>query len=402
MEPFLRKKTVFNVTFLMHFFFILHLANEERNLKEEMKEKRKKLEALDSLRGIAVLMVIGYHLFPQFVKGGFLGVSLFFVLSGFLITLTSEVSWSKRTFTIVDFYSKRIRRIYPVLIILFVANVCIFTFVDKQLLGGVRSEGISFFLGYNNWWQIMHNVSYFQTDGLNSPFKHLWSLSIELQFYCLWPVFFLGYKKIFGERFLFNRIVWIGIGISAALLFMLYRPGEDPSRVYYGTDTRIFSILLGCLMGENYPLYAKNFSKESKKAKYFQGMLFLGGTVAFFFTDENAPWTYRIGLFLTSVLFAVIIYFAVDAQTITYRLLNQSFLKWIGKRSYGVYMYHFPLLILWKVFFGMKLMVLETIPLVCLILLSAAYSYKYIEKPILAQVKRYGDRKEVFFNEIQK
>lgn len=393
---------MFDVTFLMHFFFILHLANEERNLKEEMKEKRKKLEALDSLRGIAVLMVIGYHLYPEFVKGGFLGVSLFFVLSGFLITLTSEASWTRSTFTITDFYSKRIRRIYPVLVVLFVANVCIFTFVDKQLLGGIRSEGISFFLGYNNWWQIMHNVSYFQTNGLSSPFKHLWSLSIEVQFYCLWPIFFLGYKKILGERFLFNRIVWIGIGISAALLFMLYQPGEDPSRVYYGTDTRIFSILLGCLMGENYQLYTGGFSKESKEEKYLQGALLFLGLVAFFFTNENSPWTYRIGLFLTSILFAVVILFAVDVKSFTYRVLNQSFLKWIGKRSYGVYMYHFPILILWKAFFGMKITVLEAVPLVCLILVSAAYSYKYMEKPILTQEKWYGNRKEVFFDEIQK
>lgn len=156
----------------------------------------RQIAGLDGLRGIAILGVMGYHLMPHTLPGGFLGVNLFFVLSGYLMAITSIRTQAQSGFRVGKFYWKRIVRIYPALVLAVCSTVFMAQFFAPDSLPGVRREVLSIFSGSNNWWQMNQNASYFTRITGASPFTHLWSLAIEMQFYILWPVLFLGYTTL--------------------------------------------------------------------------------------------------------------------------------------------------------------------------------------------------------------
>ena len=131
------------------------------------------IKGLDGLRGIAVIGVVLYHIFPNVVKGGYLGVAIFFILSGYLIAITSESAWEKQKFNVKSFYNKRIKRIYPALIIMVVATAGMLTILNKESLRGIRRELCGIFFNYNNWWQIMQSESYFTKISNATPYTHL-------------------------------------------------------------------------------------------------------------------------------------------------------------------------------------------------------------------------------------
>lgn len=158
--------------------------------------QKKHIAGLDGLRGIATAAVVLYHMFPQYVKGGFLGVSLFFVLSGYLMAVTSERMAKNEGFDIFSFFMKRILKIYPALITVVGLTVVILKVVIKIPLNDILGEILSIVGGYNNWWQISRNTSYFTKVNGMSGLIHLWSLAVEMQFYVIWPVLFLLYRTI--------------------------------------------------------------------------------------------------------------------------------------------------------------------------------------------------------------
>ena len=152
-------------------------------------------KSLDTLRGIGITGIFLYHLFPSVFPGGFLGVPLFFVLSGYLMFITSESRFQKGKFSVGNYYKKRILKIYPALFTMVMAICCYLTLFQRSLLTGIQGEIASIFLGYNNWWQIGQKASYFSKTGNASLFTHLWFLAVELQLYLLWPMLFFLYKK---------------------------------------------------------------------------------------------------------------------------------------------------------------------------------------------------------------
>lgn len=310
------------------------------------------IAGLDGLRGIAVIGVILYHLFPETIKGGFLGVSLFFVLSGYLMAITSERYWDGRRFKIITFYKKRISRIYPSLIFVVLITAEVLKILAPEVLNGIREEILSIFLGYNNIWQISQNASYFTRISNASPFTHLWSLSIELQFYFIWPLFYVIYTWLNqnGKKE-YSRYVFIIPSVFSVLcLQFLFRPGQDVTNVYYNTITRMFSLFMGAYVGFSCRKTKRRHMSRVKAVKqiclFVICMILL--IISYIFTDGQSYFTYRIGLWASTVLFCEILKWAVNPDLPIGKWLDCKLLSWIGKRSYEIYLWQYPVIFIFQ------------------------------------------------------
>lgn len=310
------------------------------------------IHGLDGLRAIAIIGVVLYHLFPDTIQGGFLGVSLFLVISGFLMMIVCERAWQKNEFSVLSFYKKRLKRIYPALFIVVLSTACFLTLFLPDELRGIRQEVLSIFGGYNNWWQISQNASYFTRLENSSAFTHLWSLSIELQYYLVWPLLFLMYKLVspkFSEARGANIFLFAAI-LSAVVMFVLYRPGKDPSRIYYGTDTRCFSLFLGAYLGAIYSDIKRiRFSLQGKRFAIGCLVTCMTVLIAFcLFMNGQDPFTYRGGMFLADIFFTGVVALAIHPQLPVGKWLDILPLSWIGKRSYEIYLWYFPVISLYE------------------------------------------------------
>lgn len=315
---------------------------------------------LDALRGIAIIGIVLFHINPTLFPGGFLGVPLFFVLSGYLMYTTSMHRWKQHSFHILTYYCQRIRKIYPQLFLMVIATCCFLTLFLPKLLIGIRPEIASIFLGYNNWWQIAQNTSYFSMHAIPSPFKHLWFLAAELQFYLIWPFLFLLYQKLretisrtsaVRHRFpdLEDQICLLFLVlaiVSMIRMFVLYQPGSDPSRVYYGSDTMAFSLLLGVFLGafrENFP--TRTFiSRKSARILWILSFCILW--ILFLLVPGESTFLYHGGMFLLSILFTFLVDLMNRQDTAFGSLLGIALLAVPGRRSYQIYLWHYPILII--------------------------------------------------------
>ena len=217
-----------------------------------MGNKTKYIKGLDGLRALAVVMVLAYHLKLPIAKSGLLGVTVFFVLSGFLITriLITEIE-ETHTIDLKNFWVRRIRRLIPAVLSMSVVIIFVSAVVNRVVFTKGCKDFIASVLGFNNWWQIFNKVSYFEAAGAPSPFTHCWSLAIETQFYLIYPILLLLLSRVFRKRKkrgkVFASLSALLAVVSMILMAVLYNPNGDPSRVYYGTDTRAFSLLIGAL-----------------------------------------------------------------------------------------------------------------------------------------------------------
>ncbi|MEI3364560.1 MAG: acyltransferase [Enterocloster sp.] len=225
-----------------------------------MGKKRRYIKELDGIRAIAVIMVLAYHLKLALFKSGFLGVTVFFVLSGYLITgiLISEVE-EEGTIDLKNFWLRRIRRLVPAVMSMAVVIIFVSAVVNRIIFTKGCKDFLASVLGFNNWWQIFNKISYFEAAGVPSPFTHCWSLAIETQFYLIYPLILLGIYKLVKSRgegranrgLLFAGVTLLLALISVILMIVLFDPQQDASRVYYGTDTRAFSLLFGALLSSD-------------------------------------------------------------------------------------------------------------------------------------------------------
>lgn len=347
--------------------------------------KKIHMKGLDGLRGLAVISVILYHMYPSVFKGGFLGVSLFFVLSGYLIAVTSENNWSKGDFKTGFFYKKRLKRIYPPLFIVVFATVGLAAILTINVWKGSKTELASIILGYNNWWQISQNASYFTRIANASPFRHLWSLSIEIQFYLLWPLLFLFHKYLQNRGFKeYSHYIYLALSILSFFVLQFAFRENDISRAYYGTDTRMFSLFLGAFTG------TMQYRRGSRKTTYRQKRIYLFEFVvcmSFFLIacvcmDGEQELTYRIWLLVTSFLFCKIINLAVHANLPLGGWLDRRPLKWIGKRSYEIYLWHYPVIFLFQ-YLKIPITPLYAILIMCIILVLALWTHLIISDTAL-------------------
>ena len=362
------------------------------------------IPGLDGIRALAVLAVIAYHFNFSWALGGFLGVDIFFVLSGYLITSSIlPIEGNKLTVSLRQFWIRRFRRLLPAAYVMIFTTFVWVMFFNKELLNTLRGDAISSIFYSSNWWFIFHEVSYFDSFGSPSPLKNLWSLAIEEQFYIIWPILLIIGLYVFKKQSKLSIIVFIGAFCSALLMSILYEPGADPSRVYYGTDTRSFELLIGCWLALVWPMKRLSSKKLSTEHVYKLNSI---GLIAFsifilsiFFVDEYQVFLYRGGMFLLCINAAVLIACVCHPSSFLGKLLSLKPLCWIGSRSYGIYLWHYPIIVLstpvheignpvyWRV--GLQLV---------LILIIAELSYRFIEMPIRNQGFRSYFRKYLFIN----
>lgn len=346
------------------------------------------IPGLDGIRALAVLAVIAYHFNFSWARGGFLGVDIFFVLSGYLITSTMlPLKGNQLTVSLKKFWIGRFRRLLPAAYVMIITSFIWAMLFHKELLHTLRGDALSSIFYSSNWWFIFHKLSYFDSFGSPSPLKNLWSLAIEEQFYVIWPVLLMIGLYVVKKQSKLAKIVFIGAICSAILMAILYQPGADPSRVYYGTDTRCFELLIGCWLALIWPMKRLSSQKLStshmKKLNAISFISFTIFLVSIMYVDEFQTFLYRGGMFLFCLNSAVLIACVCHPVSILGRILAWKPLCWIGSRSYGIYLWHYPVMVLgtpiheignpsyWRI--ALQLVLIVTI---------AECSYRFIEMPI--------------------
>lgn len=309
-----------------------------------------KKKGLDSLRGIGIVGIVLFHLFPSVFPGGFLGVPLFFVLSGYFMFITTSDRVRRGRFRIGEYYKKRAVKLMPSLYIMVMAVCAWMTLFRMDQMAGIRGEIGSIFLGCENWWKIQQDTSYFTKLSGGSPFTHLWFLAVEIQFYLLWPALFFLYRKgceVMGERKMCFLFLILAL-ISAGRMYFLYTPGGDPSRVYYGTDTMAFPLFTGMFLGalrEQYPLLSSAVRKK-ENALFLSAGFVLVLCVLFVTVEGRSDYVYRGGMFWITIFFACMTAVVENMGAVMGDSLDRSFISWLGKNSYRIYLWHYPIIIL--------------------------------------------------------
>ncbi len=303
---------------------------------------------LDGLRALAVAAVVVFHLDETGLTGGFLGVDAFFVLSGFLITTLLVLEWRRTDgIGLLAFWGRRARRLLPALVLLLVAvSVYAAIEVPSTELGRLRWDGISGLFYVANWRFVASGQSYFDLFSGASPFRHLWSLAIEEQFYLVWPLVTLGCLTLGRGRLrVLGGVAIGGVVVSTALMALLF-DSADPSRAYYGTDTHAHPILVGVLLAL---VLVDRPAVSTRSARALDGLGFValvGMFAAFAFAHDTATSLYRGGSLAFAVAVAVLIAAVMRAPR---GLLSRAF-SWkpfvlLGMISYGVYLWHWPVIV---------------------------------------------------------
>ena len=314
---------------------------------------------------------------------------MFFVLSGYLITgiLISEVE-EEGTIDLKNFWLRRIRRLVPAVMSMAVVIIFVSAVVNRIIFTKGCKDFLASVLGFNNWWQIFNKVSYFEAAGVPSPFTHCWSLAIETQFYLIYPLILLGIYKLVKSRgegrakrgLLFAGVTLLLALISVILMIVLFDPQQDASRVYYGTDTRAFSLLFGALLAIlwEYRMVPRRLSASVNMvlgSVSFAVLLVM--TIAI---NGSSNFWYRGGQFVGTILTVLVIYTVSGRKTWLSRFLSNPVLKWIGDRSYSIYLWHYPIILL--ISKGIKASWWITLIEIVLSVVLAELSYRFIETPI--------------------
>ncbi len=341
------------------------------------------IPALDGLRAVAVLVVIAYHFGILNATGGFLGVDLFFVLSGFLITsLLVRESRSTGTVHFKQFWARRFRRLMPAsLLVLVAVSMWAWAELDSISLHSVRYDLLAT-LGYAaNWRFVASGQSYFELFNAPSPIRHAWSLAIEEQFYVVWPVvtYLFLRARARGESALLAFCV-VGTAISTALMWLLFNT-DDPSRVYYGTDTRAAQLLVGAIFAL---IVARRKSAIPPATARVVSTLSCAGVLAcvFLLSDKNSA-MYHGGFLAFSILVGVLLVSTVDSHNgPLHWILTSPPVVYIGKISYGLYLWHWPVSVaLSETRTPLSGISLTLVRLVVTLVLSVL-SFHILEKPI--------------------
>ena len=366
------------------------------------------IPGLDGLRALAVIAVIAYHSEIESVPGGFLGVEIFFVISGYLITaLLLEEFNSNQRIDLKQFWARRARRLLPALF-LYVAGSIALAYSMAEDVIPTKGEIIST-LGYvYNWFGIFQEISYTDVFERKNFFHHLWSLAVEEQFYLLWPVLVLCLHKYLSKRITII-LISVGIATSTVLMWVMYQPFEDPLRLYYGTDTRASALLMGALLAYMWRPWNAQDTKLYALAKKILFPVGFGAVVVLIWANmyytllmPDSEQLFRGGFLLTSIITAIVLASIVTPGSKLSNVLGFKPLVWIGKRSYGLYLWHWPVFQLTRERVDVDINGWELFAVRMFVtLILVEISYQYIERPIrerrmsseLSKFKKIGELK---------
>jgi peptidoglycan/LPS O-acetylase OafA/YrhL len=344
---------------------------------------------LDGLRAIAILAVLAFHSDNTWLSGGFLGVEIFFVISGFIITKLLLDEWQKNgRLDLKRFWFRRLRRLIPAAFTMMLATwICVLLFFPDEInqIFDDLIYGITF---TNNWNYIINERSYFDLIGRPRLFEHLWSLGIEFQFYVVWAVASIVLFRL--PRWVACIVVLVFALVSSYFMATLYDPNSDPSRVYFGTDTRVSALFIGSLVAfliRSPEIIILNKSKF--QLLNFSALFGVIGLVLFcVYAKSSDAFLYQGGFLSVSILTAVVIGLCLIISQQNYFsfvliLLNNPVFRAIGVRAYGIYLWHWAIFGLTQPFVDVPLEGLSLLAFrMTLTFLFSEITFRFIEKPI--------------------
>ena len=349
---------------------------------------------LDGVRALAVLAVIAFHEGLPWIPGGFLGVDVFFVLSGYLITDLLVARHRKEgRIGLGRFYQRRARRLLPALALMLLTVTAAVSLLEPGQRDTLRPALLGAVTYTSNWWQAFAHQSYFSLYGPPPAFQHLWSLAVEEQFYLIWPLLLAAILTFVRRPVARALFAWGGALTSAVIMLAIYTPGGDPSLVYYGTDTHASALMIGAALAITFPL--AKVAAMTGRARQLLDILGALGLVALAWSvwhlaGQN-PAVYPYGLVLAALAAGGLILAAAAPGRIG-RLTSWKPLRWLGIRSYGIYLWHWPVIAITtglapRSAASAPARVLDTVLPIAL----AAASWRWLEEPIL----RHGLRAEL-------
>ena len=306
------------------------------------------IPAIDGLRGVAVVAVMLYHLGFSWIPGGFLGVDLFFVISGYVITrlLLDSIARSGGL-DLRAFYKARIRRLFPPLVFMILAtSIYIGIWAPETMRRFVSDAPFSLF-GAMNWWLVFRHTDYFDSIARPALLQHTWSLGVEAQFYLIWPLILLVVLRYLGK----NKIPGAALSIAAvsgiALLVLSFQVdaanASQISHVYFGTDTHSIGLFLGAALAVSWIPQNLKEDVEKRAQDFIDGIGvfgFIGMIATFLFIDESDPTLYKIAFPLAGIFGCAIITSIVHPASRFAPILSSKIAVWIGERSYAIYLWH--------------------------------------------------------------
>ncbi|WP_411283223.1 acyltransferase family protein [Lapillicoccus sp.] len=352
------------------------------------------LDGLDGLRALAIIAVVAYHLDPAWLPGGFLGVDVFFVVSGFLITsLLQREASTRGTIDLTRFWVRRARRLLPALAVCVTVSILVARLVHRDLLVHLPRQVAGALTFSTNWVEIGAGSSYFDQT---SPqlFMNFWSLAVEEQFYALWPLAVAGLVASAVALRVRLGLTLAAAAVSTALMAAWFVPGRDATRVYYGTDTHLMGLMLGAALAFAWASPRRAWLGTDAWQRWrrpaIAGSLAILAVLAMTLTEET-PLTFRGGIALASVATAVLVagLLPVGEETSRWRrLMGAPVLGWVGRRSYGIYLWHWPVIVI----VGEDIRTAPGTPghlasrLWCVLvtLALADLSYRFVEAPVRA------------------
>ncbi|MDG1846995.1 MAG: acyltransferase family protein [Acidimicrobiales bacterium] len=341
---------------------------------------------IDGVRAIAVLSVIIYHLNADWLPGGYLGVDIFFVLSGYLITTLLVLEYDKdQRIDLAGFWARRIRRLMPALFIVLSAIALYFALSSSNFTRiGLRSDLFSALFYVANWNFIAEGQSYFTGFESASYVRHTWSLAIEEQFYLIWPLTVYGIFRLQKQKYI-PILLSVVIGTSVFLMGFLYT-SSDPSRAYFGTDTRVHQILLGVTLA--FLLTGRMREKTLRIGYRLMPVAVAGIILCFIFLKDQASFYYQGGSFLVA-LSTVVLIAGLEGGHPVIKLLQTKLLVSIGLISYGLYLWHWPVIQLVGKEIGPSAHAPNAIIAVAITFTISTISYRYVEKPVRLMKKLF-------------
>ena len=345
------------------------------------------IQACDGLRAIALMGVIAFHVWPDKVPGGYFGVNVFFVIAGFFVSRKIYCSLQRdQQFSLFNYYRKRLMRLYLPLIPLLVAVNLWTYFVQPKVYANVRNSTPSVLLFYNNIYQLRGSHSYFATHGNFQPFRHMWSLSLEMQFYLLYPLLIVLLWRILGQRWRSTGSALLGFSVlSAVSMAVRYHAGVDPTPIYYSLLCRMFAFTIGGAAAFYYlstPL-AEFLQRLTDCTRNFMAIVCLVVIItAFFFMDYQNRFVYQGGMFLYSLLVALCIILLYPQDLSIARLLSSRLFRGLSSRSYSYYIWQYTLMVLGADWFAFSTtpMAVRRLLHFALLLVIGEVSYYFFEQ----------------------